>query len=151
MVLSTVGGYSNPVTVTEAPKQDQVELVKSKSQKDVAREIDIMMSTEKYIKQYFKDIPIMIQIARCESTFRQLDKNGNIHRGKVNSKDVGVMQINEYYHLDKSEKENYNIHTLEDNVAYARALYEKDGTRPWNSSKPCWGKYENKVITLNSN
>jgi hypothetical protein len=50
------------------------------------------------------------------------------------------MQINEKYHLEKSEKDNYNIYTLEGNTAYARQLYEEEGTRPWNSSKACWGK-----------
>jgi hypothetical protein len=149
MVLSAAGGYNAPITVTEAPKQDQVEVVRTKSQKEVAREIDGIMSTEKYVKQYFSDVPIMIQIARCESTYRHLDPDGNIHRGQVNSKDVGVMQINEYYHLDEAQKNDYDIYTLEGNTAYARRLYEKEGTRPWNSSKPCWGKYENKEIAIN--
>jgi hypothetical protein len=54
---------------------------------------------------------------------------------------VGVMQINEHYHLDKSVKENYDIYTLEGNAAYARELYQEQGTAPWNSSKACWGKY----------
>jgi len=138
MILSTAGGFANPVTVTEIPKVDQVNIVKEISKK----EVEIMMSTEKYVRQYFSDIPIMIQIARCESTFRQLEKDGNIHRGDVNSEDVGVMQINEHYHLDQSQKENYNIYTIEGNTAYARKLYEEEGTKPWNSSKACWGKYQ---------
>ena len=102
-----------------------------------------MMSTEKYVKQYFSDIPIMIAIARCESTFRQLDKDGEIHRGVVNNADVGVMQINEFYHLDTAQKKGIDIYTLQGNVAYARDLYEREGTDPWSSSKACWGKYQN--------
>ncbi len=82
----------------------------------------------------------MIEIAKCESRFRHLDQKGNILRGVVNSADVGVMQINEYYHLDTAERQNYNIYSIEGNTAYARALYEKEGTTPWNASKPCWGK-----------
>lgn len=107
------------------------------------------MSTEQYVRQYFSDIPIMIQIARCESTFRQLDTDGDIHRGRVNSADVGVMQINEFYHQGKAEKEGLDIHTLPGNVAYARDLYERQGTQPWISSKACWGKYENKDLAVN--
>jgi hypothetical protein len=153
MVLSTAGGFSSPVAVTEIPKQDQVQIVREISKK----EVEVMMSTEKYIRQYFSDIPIMIQIAKCESRFRQLEPDGSIHRGDINSEDVGVMQINEHYHLDQSQEENYNIYTLEGNTAYARKLYEKEGTKPWNSSKACWGKYqtaqagqtENKEIALN--
>ena len=111
------------------------------------------MSTEAFIKEYFSDIPIMIRIAKCESTFKQLDKDGDVHRGKVNNADVGVMQINEKYHLDTAEEADLNIYTLKGNAAYARKLYEKEGTKPWSSSKPCWGKYENitsKELAINT-
>lgn len=153
MVLSTFTGSTTP-KVSMLPKIDNTsyKVVKEISNK----EIETVMSTEKYIRQYFKDIPIMIQIARCESTFRQLDKNGEIHRGRVNNADVGVMQINEYYHLDTAIQNDYNIYTIEGNTAYARDLYERQGTKPWNSSKPCWGKYlenrpvDNIALALNS-
>ncbi len=139
MAISAVTGVTSPVTVTETPKQDQVEVVQKISQK----EVETMMSTEQYIRQYFADEPIMIQIAKCESHFRQLDKNGDIHRGVVNDQDVGVMQINEHYHLDEATSTGYDIYTIEGNTAFARKLYEKEGTQPWSSSKACWGKYEN--------
>jgi hypothetical protein len=113
-------------------------VVKQPTRKD----IENMISTEQYVREYFKDIPIMIQIARCESQFKQLNKNGEIHRGIVNPADVGVMQINERYHLDRATKNNYDIYSVEGNMAYARELYEDSGTQPWISSKPCWGKYE---------
>ena len=137
MILATAGGYQSPVAVTTPPAQDQVNLVKETSPK----EVENMMSTEQYVRQYFSDIPIMIQIAKCESHFRQLDPDGNVHRGVVNNQDVGVMQINEHYQLETAEKENYNIYTLEGNTAYARELYEKEGVAPWSSSEACWGKY----------
>lgn len=145
MVLSTMAGTTTP-TVTALPKVENstYKVVKEVSNEDVAN----MMSTEQYVRNYFADIPIMIQIARCESTFRQLDEDGEIHRGRVNPADVGVMQINEHYHLDTAEKENYNIYTIEGNTAYARELYEKKGTQPWISSKPCWGKYENSNLAI---
>jgi hypothetical protein len=100
-------------------------------------------TVEGYVRTYFADTPIMSDIARCESHFRQFDKNGSVHRGKVNNKDVGVMQINEYYHSETAEKLGLDIYTIEGNVTYARYLYGKEGTRPWTSSKPCWGKSEN--------
>ncbi len=147
MVLSTVTGISNPI-IQDLPKTEPA--VQSKAVKQISKqEIEAIMSTEQYVKQYFKDIPIMVQIARCESTFRHLDKDGEIHRGIVNNADVGVMQINEFYHLDTAEKKDLDIHTIEGNVAYARDLYERQGTRPWNSSKPCWGKYENTDLAIN--
>ena len=154
MVLSSIAGVTSPVQVNQIPKvQDSVTestVVKQNSNEEVAT----MMSTEDYVKQYFSDIPIMIQIAKCESTFRQLDQDGDVHRGVVNSADVGVMQINERYHLDQSIAENYDIYTIEGNTAYARELYEKFGTQPWDSSKACWGKYvepsSNQNIAMNT-
>jgi hypothetical protein len=150
MVISSITGITSTITVTEVPKVE-TSAVKEISKKDVEN----VMSTEQYVRQYFSDIPIMIQIAKCESTFRQLDPDGEIHRGRVNSEDVGVMQINEHYHLDKAVEGNYNIYTIEGNTAYARALYEKEGLKPWVSSKACWGKHqvaetsENKDLAIN--
>ena len=141
MVLSTVTGVVSPIKVTEIPKIETSVTESKVVRKIDKREIENMMSTEQYIRQYFSDIPIMIQIARCESTFRQLTDDGDIHRGRVNDADVGVMQINEFYHLDTALKRNYDIYTIEGNTAYARDLYERQGTQPWSSSKPCWGKY----------
>ena len=97
-------------------------------------------SLEKYLKENFADTPILVEIARCESEFRQFDKNGKVVRGRVDSADVGIMQINERYHLDIAKKLGYNIHTIEGNTAYAKYLYDKSGSKPWNASKPCWGK-----------
>lgn len=147
MAISAFAGIESPVVVTEVPKLEQTVIREMASSNK--KEVERMMSTEEYVKDYFADVPIMIQIARCESTFRHLGKDGEVHRGKVNNKDVGVMQINEYYHLDTSKKKDYDIYTIEGNTAYARDLYEREGTRPWNSSKPCWGKYENKDLAIN--
>lgn len=146
MAISSFTGVQTPVTATEVPKVP-TQLVEAKK---TQREIETIMSTEEYIRNYFKDIPIMIQVARCESTFRQLRRDGEVHRGRVNNADVGVMQINEYYHLETAVKKEFNIHTIEGNTAYARDLYMREGTQPWSSSKPCWGKYENKELAINS-
>ncbi len=95
---------------------------------------------EKYLRKNFADTPILVEIAKCESELRQFDSNGNLLRGRVDSDDVGVMQINERYHLDTAKKMGLNVHTVEGNVAYAKYLYAKSGSDPWNASKPCWGK-----------
>jgi hypothetical protein len=95
---------------------------------------------EQYVRENFADTPILAEIARCESEFRQFDKNGQALRGRVDNADVGVMQINERYHLETAKKLSINIHTIEGNMAYARYLYEKSGSQPWSASKPCWGK-----------
>lgn len=98
------------------------------------------MFAERYIiEEKFADAPIMSAIAWCESKFRQFDDDGTIHRG-VNPSDVGVLQINEYYHSKTAVRFGIDLHTLEGNVAYARYLFEKEGTRPWASSSHCWEK-----------
>ena len=94
---------------------------------------------EAYVKEKFADEPILVDIARCESTYRQYDPTGNVLRGKVNKGDVGVMQINERYHAEDATKLGINIYTVEGNLAFGRYLFNKYGSQPWNSSSPCWG------------
>ena len=103
-------------------------------------------SPQQYVESYFSDIPVMIDIARCESHFRQYDDQGNVHRGEVNDLDVGIMQVNEHYHSATAAKLGLDLYTMQGNVAYARYLYEKEGTAPWNSSKPCWGKAQSNLV-----
>ncbi|KKR45460.1 MAG: hypothetical protein A3G47_00600 [Candidatus Zambryskibacteria bacterium RIFCSPLOWO2_12_FULL_39_45] len=149
MFISSVTGVANTMPINEIPTNSiDTAVVKQVENRKSPKEIESILSTEQYVREYFKDIPIMIAIARCESTFRQLDHDGDIHRGRANSADVGVMQINEFYHLKTSEKKDYDIHTIEGNTAYARELYKKEGTKPWTASKPCWGKYEAKSLAL---
>ena len=93
---------------------------------------------EKHVKNYFKDEPLLVEIARCESSFRQYDEKGIVLKGKVNKGDLGVMQINKYYHADKAESLGLDLENIDGNLAYARYLYEKEGAKPWISSKPCW-------------
>ncbi len=100
----------------------------------------------RFVTDYFKDTPILAQIAKCESRFRQYDSKGNILRGVENSYDVGVMQINEMYHLEASKKLGLDIYTIEGNVAYAKYIYDKSGAKPWMSSSACWAKYKQSEI-----
>jgi len=51
-------------------------------------------STEAIVRSYFRDIPIMTEIARCESTFRHELQDGSILQGRIDPADTGVMQIN---------------------------------------------------------
>lgn len=95
-------------------------------------------TVEKYVEDYWSDTPIMADVAWCESRFRQFGKDGDIFRGEINNQDVGVMQINEHYHLDTANKLGINLYTLEGNLEYARYLYDKQGTQPWSSSEKCW-------------
>jgi len=106
----------------------------------------IELTTEETIRKEFADIPLMIEIARCESEFRQFNKNGTVLTGYVDPRDTGVFQINTYYHLNTSQQLGLDIFTLKGNMAYARWLYEREGSRPWNASKPCWNPHREIVI-----
>lgn len=96
-------------------------------------------STEEIVRSYFKDIPVMIEVARCESEFRHELRDGSVLKGRIDPADTGVMQINKRFHQATATKMELNIDVINDNLAYARHLYETQGTRPWNASMPCWG------------
>jgi len=95
---------------------------------------------EEYVRDYFVDVPVMIAIAQCESQFRQSNKDGTILKNAKSSA-IGVFQIMSSIHQKNAdEKLGLDITTIEGNAAYARYLYEKSGTKPWNASKACWSK-----------
>ncbi len=95
---------------------------------------------EEAVRSYFEDMPVMISIAKCESRFRHTLADGSVLRGMVDNADTGVMQINRRYHQKQADKLGYNLNEIFGNMAYARELYEAQGTKPWNASAPCWRK-----------
>lgn len=97
-------------------------------------------SVEEYVREQFKDAPIMIDIARCESRFRQYDSKGAVLKNPTSSA-MGVFQVMASIHANAAKTNlGLDIYSLEGNVDYARYLYERQGTTPWNDSKGCWGK-----------
>lgn len=130
-VASTAADESLLIKAEPIQKQEYSKVINSENP----------ITLEQYVRKYFKDDPILAEIAKCESTFRQYDSSGAVLIGRVNKSDVGVMQINKYYHLKQAEKLGYDLHTIEGNMAYAKRLYESEGTRPWNSSSKCWGRF----------
>ncbi len=95
-------------------------------------------ATQEEILAEVEDTPVLYHVAKCESSWRHYDKEGNVLRGHVDNNDVGVMQINERYHLKNSQELGYDIYTLEGNIGYAKYLYEKKGLQPWSASQACW-------------
>lgn len=102
--------------------------------------VDQPQTLETYIREYFKETPILAEIAKCESRFRHIGRDGKVIRGEIAVEDVGVMQINEFYHEESAEKLDFDLHTLDGNLSYAKWLYAKEGTAPWYSSSKCWQK-----------
>lgn len=92
------------------------------------------------------ELPITLKrICSCESTGSpdnepiQFNADGSVLRGRINSQDVGMCQINEHYWLQKSLDLGYNIYTEEGNKLMALWIYNQSGTAPWRWSKPCHG------------
>ena len=106
-------------------------------------------TTEKIVRSYFRDIPVMIQIARCESHFRHTLPDGTVLRGKVDPDDTGVMQINRRFHGAKAAALKLDLNDIYHNMAYARYLYETQGTQPWSASAACWNSSNANVLAAN--
>jgi len=125
---------ANVINANNYQKQENVETIR-KSEIFTTNDPKIM---EKYLRQVFADDPILVEIARCESNYRQYDKDGLVVKGRVDSADIGVMQINERYHALTADKLGLDLHTITGNIAYAKYLYDKEGTKPWSASEKCW-------------
>ena len=93
---------------------------------------------EAAVRSYFADIPVMGNIAKCESSFTQYNANGTVLNGGSGGM-IGVFQINKSVHAKFALSLGDEITTLAGNMAYARYLYNNEGTDPWDSSKGCWG------------
>ena len=93
------------------------------------------------IEAPFVEYPVLKEICSCESGLKHYEEDGTtVIRGKINSRDIGICQINEFYHEKRINELGLDIHTLEGNIAFAKDLYERQGTAPWIWSKPCWSK-----------
>ena len=82
---------------------------------------------------------ILAKIAVCESGGRQFNENGGVVRGVSHTADIGKYQINMSVWAGEAQRLGFDIMTEEGNEAMALELYQRAGTAPWVSSKPCWG------------
>lgn len=107
------------------------------------------------IEEYFSDTPHlfeMLEIARCESNFRQFSDSGTVFRG---SGTVGIFQIHEVTHLGTALALGFDLETIVGNVAYSKYLYNLEGLSPWRFSGYCWeeaakAKKAESLLTANS-
>lgn len=95
-------------------------------------------AVEKRVREYFVDTPVMIEIARCESEFRQFTDDKSVLRGGDSGGMVGVFQFFESIHVENAKALGYDILSLEGNLEYAKHIYNQEGTAPWNTAKACW-------------
>lgn len=94
------------------------------------------VEVEKRVREYFADVPVMIDIARCESNFRQFTDSGNVMRGGSGGLMVGIFQFFESVHAKAALALGFDLGTVEGNISYARHLYNQSGTTPWSSCVP---------------
>lgn len=93
-------------------------------------------ANEALVRSYFQDTPVLIAIAKCESGYQQF-KDGRVNKNPHSSA-IGVMQIMSSLHDRVARRLGFDIHTTKGNLAYAKWLYRKHGTSPWNASRHCW-------------
>lgn len=142
LAVSATNTFSTPFS-TDALMNSGITNIKNSTETVViAENVEALeqsnKTTKEIVTEYFSDTPVLAEVAYCESRFTQFNKDGSVLRGRVNRADVGVMQINEKYHAAAAVRLGYDLYTLEGNIAYARYLYDTQGTRPWVHSSPCW-------------
>lgn len=99
---------------------------------------------EAFLRDYFHDLPVMVEIARCESSFKNIQSNllySNGPRRGQQERSFGFFQIHEpNWHALAIELglDDYQTDAMQ-NVLLARRLYELEGLKPWRFSKNCWG------------
>ena len=92
-------------------------------------------TVETKVREFFKDAPAMIEVARCESKFRQFTDSGNPLRSNGM---IGVFQFYESIHAPGAKALGFDLTTLDGNLGYAKHIYETEGLTPWNGSRFCW-------------
>lgn len=91
---------------------------------------------EAKVRAAFADVPVMIEIAKCESKFRQFTDAGNVFYGGTGGGMVGIFQFYESIHKPIATALGYDLATVDGNIAYARHLYKEQGVTPWQSCVP---------------
>ena len=112
--------------VEEKPKEIQIEIRYTKE------------SIVEKIKQAFPDAPIMLEVAKCESRYKIDAHNTTLNTDGTT--DGGIFQLNSI-HDPELLKLGLDKFDPEDNIRFARILYDRSGLQPWESSRGCWGKY----------
>jgi hypothetical protein len=94
-------------------------------------------SEEVAIRTYFADLPVMVAIANCESQFHEFNADGSVLHGGYKGHMIGLFQFAPF-HQETATLFGWNLNTVAGQLAYARYLYNEEGTVPWNDSSWCW-------------
>jgi len=67
----------------------------------------------------------MLEIAECESNFRQFKEDGSVLMGGGGGNYIGVFQIGRQW-VSLAKSMGMDVYTLEGNVAFAKYLYDQE-------------------------
>jgi soluble lytic murein transglycosylase-like protein len=112
-------------TPTETPLEAPISPVEQRKPVDLIQH---------YADKYNVPSDLPRAIIHCESRTNQ----AAIGRAAVVGVDVGLWQINTYYHEATAARMGMDIWTAEGNLDYGFYLYTQQGSRPWSASRPCW-------------
>jgi len=119
-------------------------------QASTAISLDPNIGVKPYVEEFFTQngAKEMLSVIKCESGFKQFDRQGEVLKNKEGSSAVGIAQILASKHPDQKVLDQYNkqnntdltardfdITTLKGNVGYALILYKVRGTRDWECAK----------------
>lgn len=104
----------------------------------LAKTPNVPPSIESLVLEAFRDAPVMLRVARCESTMRQFNLDGTVLHGAAHYADTGLFQINMAVHADEVRALGVDVGILEGNIAAARYLYDHGGLAHWAPSRRCW-------------
>jgi hypothetical protein len=100
--------------------------------KEVLIEVRIDWTEERIKKEIRDTFPelteVMLEVARCESGYENVPSPTG---------DFGIFQINQV-HLSTLYDLGLNRENIQDNIRFARLLYEENGLKDWNNSRHCW-------------
>jgi len=133
IVLGIVGGSIFDFKTEETPH-----IIEYAQAEEVAEVVLIETKiewTEERIKEEIRNTfpeepERMIKVAQCESGLRNVP-------GQL-SDDGGIFQIN-IVHKNELAKQGLDRFVIEDNIKFARYLYDNGGLAHWKASKYCWG------------
>lgn len=128
------------VIVYQAPIIEIEQKVEEKPEPKVVQ-IEISYTKESIIekvRQAFPDAPIMLEVARCESQYKITAHNTALN--KDGTTDGGIFQLNSVHNQELTAL-GLDKFDLEDNIRFARILYDRNGLQPWKSSEDCWSKH----------
>jgi len=108
-----------PIVYASEPEPPQEVLVRAETQEE--------RLTRKIVKA-FPNEPRMVLVAKCESGF--------IPTAISHTNDHGLFQINKTVH----DTTGYDLYDEDENIAYAKRLYNQSGLAPWKYSSHCWMK-----------